>query len=81
LLILTGYDYSPFFYLHLKTNNYYNTLTMGKFAPITSMVVQFFLQIDLGWLASGDLELTELYMSDDQEQLGLDPMSIICSGT
>jgi hypothetical protein len=53
---------------------------MGKYSPITSVIIQF-TQTDLHHLASGDIDIVELYLTGDHEELAIDPVNLICRGT
>jgi hypothetical protein len=53
---------------------------MGKFTPITSIVIQFS-QPDLHRLASGDIDLAPLFQTPDRELVAVDPVGIMRRGT
>jgi hypothetical protein len=52
---------------------------MGKYSPITSVVVHF-LHSNLHRLASGDIDILSLYLTGDLEQLATGPISTIRRG-
>jgi hypothetical protein len=49
---------------------------MGKYTPVTSVVIQFS-HDDLRRLASGDTNVLQLYLTADSEKLATDPINII----
>jgi hypothetical protein len=49
---------------------------MGTYSSITSVVIQFS-QPDLHRLASGDIDLTPLFLTPDRDTLANDPINII----
>jgi hypothetical protein len=53
---------------------------MGKYTPVTSVVIQFS-QNELHRLASGDIDVLQLYLTADSDQLATDPIDIIRRGT
>jgi hypothetical protein len=53
---------------------------MGKYTPVTSVVIQFS-HNDLHRLASGDIDVVQLYLTADSEELATDPINIIRLGT
>jgi hypothetical protein len=54
---------------------------MGKYTPVTSVLLSNFRKINLHRLASGDIDVLLLYLTTDSDQLATDPINIIRRGT